>query len=70
MNRHGAWILVLTIVGALGALGCGPANCVRGSEVIPHGQGVEHTDGCNSCTCNDGTLICTTMACVQQPTSD
>ncbi len=46
----------------------GEASCtVRGIEV-PSGATVGAEDGCNTCSCSDGSLACTRMAC-PQPTS-
>lgn len=40
-----------------------PQDCVYGGHVIPHGQTVLAVDGCNKCSCFDGQLVCTAMAC-------
>jgi hypothetical protein len=69
-----AWLLVCAggLVGTL-ASGCGipvdlgfpPDNKCNGAAdlVIDEGESVPDPDGCNTCTCKGGELVCTELAC-------
>lgn len=41
-------------------------RCEYGGWAYSHGESFEATDGCNMCSCNDGEVVCTLMACEQQ----
>lgn len=40
-----------------------PKNCTYNNKTYRSGEGFPSTDGCNSCSCNDGEVACTLMAC-------
>lgn len=40
-----------------------PYSCTYGKIVYKHGEGFPATDGCNSCSCQNGQVQCTAMAC-------
>jgi len=41
----------------------GSATCEYNGAVVSEGESVPAVDGCNSCTCNSGLMVCTLMAC-------
>jgi len=56
--------------GTGGAAGAGslPGSCAIGGQSYPDGAtGIPDADGCNSCTCLQGELACTTLACGGDP---
>ena len=38
-------------------------GCLYNGQNYQNGQGFPADDGCNSCSCVDGQVACTTMAC-------
>ena len=38
-------------------------TCLYGGKTYKSGDGFKSTDGCNSCSCEDGQVACTLMAC-------
>lgn len=38
-------------------------NCQYGGKIYKSGEGFPAEDGCNRCSCNDGQVTCTLMAC-------
>jgi hypothetical protein len=69
----GAWRLACAgaLVGTLGAscsidveLGLPDNRCYGEADtVVGDGETVTDPDGCNTCTCKDGDLVCTVLAC-------
>ena len=49
----------------LGAAGCGgtAATCDYEGETYEAGESFDAADGCNTCTCDDGSASCTEMGC-------
>jgi len=46
----------------------GARDCVfEGDMRLVHGQSVTASDGCNTCTCDDGKMACTEMGCEPDP---
>jgi len=45
-------------------------SCTVDGETVEDGETVDAEDGCNTCTCNDGTLACTEIACESDSESD
>ncbi len=45
------------------ALKNGPGSCAYDGKRYANGEGFPSTDGCNSCSCNDGNVACTLRAC-------
>ena len=41
----------------------GGASCEAGGQTFADGEGVPSGDSCNSCSCNDGSVICTLALC-------
>ena len=39
------------------------ATCTYNGKEYKEGEGFESTDGCNSCSCQNGEVVCTLMAC-------
>lgn len=39
------------------------ASCTYGKLVYRSGEGFKSNDGCNSCSCENGQVMCTAMAC-------
>ena len=42
---------------------CAPKTCNYGSAEYRDGESFPANDGCNSCSCEDGSIFCTEMAC-------
>lgn len=42
--------------------------CSYSGGTYEHGQDFDDTDGCNTCTCTNGQVSCTTIACEVEPT--
>lgn len=40
-----------------------PYSCTYNGQTYQSGQGFAAADGCNSCSCQNGQIACTTMAC-------
>ena len=38
-------------------------NCFYENKIYRSGEGFKAADGCNSCSCQDGRVSCTLMAC-------
>ncbi|KAL3869867.1 hypothetical protein ACJMK2_042494 [Sinanodonta woodiana] len=54
--------------------GCGhscqtpkPLTCLYNGITYQSGDSFKSSDGCNTCSCNDGMVFCTLMACLSQP---
>lgn len=43
----------------------GSKDCKIGSIMVEDGKSIDSSDGCNSCSCNEGSLGCTEIACPQ-----
>ncbi len=41
----------------------GSASCEYNGKSYQSGEGFPSADGCNSCSCEDGKVVCTLMAC-------
>ncbi len=48
---------------------CGAGTCTYDGVVYSDGEGFASTDGCNSCGCNDGDVVCTELDCGPAPAS-
>ncbi len=44
-------------------------RCEYGGWAYAHGESFPSTDGCNQCSCNNGDVVCTLMAC-EKPEED
>ncbi len=65
-----ALFLTLPAILAL-TTGCAGEDCTTpGGKVIPHGESALDDEDCNTCTCDDGALSCTEMACPDSGDSD
>ncbi len=42
-----------------------PASCTYGKMIYKSGEGFRSNDGCNRCSCQNGQVMCTAMACAQ-----
>ena len=42
-------------------------RCEYNGWAYAHGESFDSTDGCNMCSCNNGEIVCTLMACEKQP---
>jgi len=53
------------IVGAALVVGCaaGGADCEYDGQTYKPGDSFDATDGCNTCSCDDGAVSCTEIAC-------
>ena len=40
-----------------------PKDCLYGGKTYKSGEGFPSEDGCNSCSCEDGQVACTLIAC-------
>lgn len=40
-----------------------PLSCTYAGTTYPHGAGFQSIDKCNSCSCMNGEVSCTLMAC-------
>lgn len=40
-----------------------PSSCTVGNVTYKSGEGFKGEDGCNSCSCQNGQVMCTAMAC-------
>ena len=55
--------------GANAGTGGEEGSCQVNGRVYPSGSSdIPAPDGCNTCTCDNGVLVCTEMACVVEPT--
>jgi hypothetical protein len=45
------------------------ARCEYHGWAYAHGETFDSIDGCNVCSCNDGMIVCTEMAC-EEPVGD
>src|SRR3989338_5037262 len=43
-----------------------PLSCTYNGQTYRNGEGFRSSDGCNSCSCQNGQIACTLMACVAQ----
>ena len=54
--------------GGAGTTGCmndclPPGACMYGSLIYANGEAFLSTDGCDTCSCSDGAVVCTTRGC-------
>ena len=45
------------------------ARCEYNGWAYAHAETFDSTDGCNVCSCNDGEVVCTQLAC-EEPLGD
>lgn len=45
------------------------ARCEYNGWAYAHNESFDSTDGCNVCSCNNGEVVCTLMAC-EEPLGD
>jgi hypothetical protein len=46
------------------------ARCEYYGWAYAHKETFDSVDGCNICSCNDGFIVCTSMACDEEPNDD
>ncbi len=63
-DRHVRWIAVLALALGCGRIGfdAGP-TCTYAGKTYPSGDTFAAGDGCNSCTCLDGNVTCSSQSC-------
>lgn len=44
-------------------------RCEYNGWAYTDGESFSASDGCNTCTCSNGDIVCTEMACVDTPTT-
>ena len=47
-----------------------PLACEYGRETYQSGERFDSLDGCNTCSCEDGQIACTVMACLDNSSQD
>lgn len=47
-----------------GSLNILPLSCNYNGNTYKDGEGFKSSDGCNSCSCQNGQIACTEMACL------
>ena len=47
-----------------------PLACEYGGETYQSGERFDSLDGCNTCSCEDGQIACTVMACLDNSSQD